>query len=93
MSISASQYMNIRCKAEERARRKYPNQPERAREMADSECAEYNGPYKLEPLSRTQQLELILDRQAHAIDPLTIDFTAPPTTTKRRRFPGLFRGH
>lgn len=61
MSLSAEQYVIIRTRAERRARKKYPNQLERAREMIDSECGEYNGPYTLEPLTLWQRLMKLFD--------------------------------
>ena len=78
MSISASQYINIRCRAEERAHEKYPEQSERRRQMADSECAEDNGPYNLEPLTWSQRIGLVLGLAEYERDPREISFPDIP---------------
>ncbi len=62
-------------RAQERAERRYPKQPERARKMADSELAIYNGPYKLEPLTVTQRIAVIFGAD-HIVDLSDLPLTA-----------------
>ncbi len=52
-------------RAKDRARKKYPNQPERARQMCDKEMGVYDGPYNLEPLNWFQKIQLFFDDEAH----------------------------
>lgn len=55
--IEATQWVRIRTLAEARAKKKFPDQPERARQMADHECGVWDGPYALEPLTPFQHLK------------------------------------
>ena len=65
----------IRHYASERAKKRYPKQPERARQMADHECGIYDGPYKLEPLTLPQRIGLLLGLAEYEQDPREISFT------------------
>lgn len=77
--------------SKERAQRKYPRQPERARHLADSEVGIDNGPYKFEKLSLPQRLHVLWNDKAHSKhpdwalrDPITL-------SQRRQRINRLFR--
>jgi len=73
-------YVFARTRAQERAQKKYPKQPERARQMTDHECGVCNGPYNLEPLAWPQRIKLILGLAEYERDVLEVNFLdmSPP---------------
>jgi hypothetical protein len=50
-------------RAQARARKKFPNQPERARQMQDEELAIYNPPYNLEQLTLWQKIKGLFEQR------------------------------